>query len=153
MPSGDCYIRIMHVFTYGTLMFPEVWQAVVGRQFESVEGTVTGIAIYRIVDAVFPGIVKSGEQDSVAGVVYLDVDDTSLTRLDLFEDDFYERQALWVNCADGQRRAAEAYVVPPQNLHVLTNEPWRRGDFVASGGLEQFIRRFQGFSRVGRADQ
>jgi gamma-glutamylcyclotransferase (GGCT)/AIG2-like uncharacterized protein YtfP len=143
----------MHVFTYGTLMFPEVWQAVVGRQFEAVEGTAAGFANYRVVDAVFPGLVKAGDHDIVRGVVYLDVDNASLTRLDLFEDDFYQRQALWVDCADGQRRAADAYVVPPQNQHVLTDEPWRRADFVASGGLEQFIRRFQGFSRVGRADQ
>jgi gamma-glutamylcyclotransferase (GGCT)/AIG2-like uncharacterized protein YtfP len=143
----------MHVFTYGTLMFPEVWQAVVGRQFEAVEGTAAGFANYRVVDAVFPGIVKAGDRDLVHGVVYLDVDDASLTRLDLFEDDFYERQSLWVECADGQRRAAEAYIVPPQNRHVLTDEPWQRAAFVASGSLEQFIRRFQGFSRVGRADQ
>jgi gamma-glutamylcyclotransferase (GGCT)/AIG2-like uncharacterized protein YtfP len=143
----------MHVFTYGTLMFPEVWQAVVGRQFEAVEGTAAGFANYRVVDAVFPGIVKADDQDVVRGVVYLDVDEQSLTRLDLFEDDFYERQSLWVDCADGQRRAADAYVVPPQNRHVLTDERWLRADFVASGGLEHFIRRFQGFSRVGRAEQ
>ena len=109
----------MHVFTYGTLMFPEVWQAVVGRQFQTVEGTAKGFAIYRVMDAVFPGIVAGDERDMVRGVVYLDVDHASLTRLDLFEDDFYERQALWVDFADGQRRAAEAYVVPPQNRQVL----------------------------------
>jgi gamma-glutamylcyclotransferase (GGCT)/AIG2-like uncharacterized protein YtfP len=134
-------------------MFPEVWQAVVGRKFETVEGTAAGFANYRVVNAVFPGIVKAGDRDVVRGVVYLEVDDESLTRLDLFEDDFYERQALWVDCTDGQRRAADSYVVPPQNRHVLTNEPWQRDDFVASGGLEQFIRQFQGFSRVGRAAQ
>jgi gamma-glutamylcyclotransferase (GGCT)/AIG2-like uncharacterized protein YtfP len=143
----------MHVFTYGTLMFSEVWQAVVGQQFETVEGTATGFAIYRVVNAVFPGITAAGEHDLVGGVVYLDVDHASLTRLDLFEDDFYERQTLWVDCADGPRRAAEAYVVPPQNLHVLTDEPWQRATFVVSGGLEQFKRGFQGFHRVGRADK
>jgi gamma-glutamylcyclotransferase (GGCT)/AIG2-like uncharacterized protein YtfP len=143
----------MHVFTYGTLMFPEVWQAVVGRQFVSLEGTAKGFAIYRVVDAVFPGIVAVGEREMVRGVVYLDVDHASITRLDLFEDDFYERQTLWVECEDGQRRAAEAYVVPPQNRQVLTDEPWQRASFISSGGLEQFIRRFQGFQRVGRADQ
>jgi gamma-glutamylcyclotransferase (GGCT)/AIG2-like uncharacterized protein YtfP len=143
----------MHVFTYGTLMFPEVWQAVVGRRFETVDGTAAGFAIYRVVDAVFPGITAADERDAVRGVVYLDVDHASLTRLDLFEDDFYERQALRIDCVDGQRRAAEAYVVPAQNRHVLTDEPWHRAAFIDSGGLEQFQRGFQGFHRVGRAGQ
>jgi hypothetical protein len=134
-------------------MFPEVWQAVVGRQFETVEGTAAGFAIFRVVDAVFPGIAAAGDHDMVRGVVYLDVDHASLTRLDLFEDDFYERQALWVECADGQRRAAEAYIVPPQNRQVLTDELWERASFISRGGLERFKRGFEGFHRVGRADQ
>jgi gamma-glutamylcyclotransferase (GGCT)/AIG2-like uncharacterized protein YtfP len=144
------YLAIMHVFTYGTLMFPEVWQAVVGRQFKSMEATAPGFAIYRVVDAVFPGIVKAGDDDAVQGVVYLDVDDASVARLDTFEDTFYERQALWLRCADGQTLAAETYVVPPQNRRVLTDEVWRREEFIASGGLQRFTSGFQGFDRIGR---
>src|SRR5687768_17423762 len=101
------YSSSMHVFTYGTLMFPEVWQVIVGRPFKSIEGTARGYAIYRVVDAVFPGIAAADEKDAVHGVVYLDVDQASIARLDTFEDDFYERQGLWVDCADGERRAAE----------------------------------------------
>jgi gamma-glutamylcyclotransferase (GGCT)/AIG2-like uncharacterized protein YtfP len=138
----------MHVFTYGTLMFPEVWQAVVGREFATVEGTAGGHAIFRVRDAVFPGITAAADKDAVPGVVYLDVDDRSIERLDRFEDDFYERQILWIDCDDGKRRDAGAYVVPAHNRAVLTDEPWLREDFVASGGLEHFIRRFAGFSRL-----
>jgi gamma-glutamylcyclotransferase (GGCT)/AIG2-like uncharacterized protein YtfP len=138
----------MHVFTYGTLMFPEVWQAVVGRQFETVKGTASGYAIYRVRDAVFPGIISSGERDSVRGVVYLDVDQNALTRLDRFEDDFYRRAVVWVDCDDGRRRAADAYVVPHENRHVLTAETWHAGQFISSGGLQAFISRFEGFTRL-----
>jgi gamma-glutamylcyclotransferase (GGCT)/AIG2-like uncharacterized protein YtfP len=138
----------MHVFTYGTLMFPEVWQAVVGRKFSAVDGTATGYKILRVQGAVFPGIVAADDRAATRGVVYLDVDRNSLARLDLFEDDFYERQTLWVDCDDGQRRAADAYIVPATNLAVLSDEPWDRSAFVASGGLEHFIRRFQGFARI-----
>jgi hypothetical protein len=80
--------------------------------------------------------------------VYLDVDRTSAERLDRFEDDFYERRPIAVDCSDGQRRMAEAYIVLPANTGVLTSEPWTRESFVASGGLEQFISRFAGFGRV-----
>jgi gamma-glutamylcyclotransferase (GGCT)/AIG2-like uncharacterized protein YtfP len=138
----------MHVFTYGTLMFPEVWQAVVGRSFETVEGTAPGFEVFRVCDAVFPGIIAGTGECSVRGVVYLDVDRESTERLDRFEDEFYERRAIAVDCSDGQRRMAEAYVVPAVNRSVLTSEPWSRESFLASGGLEQFIGRFAGFGRI-----
>ena len=138
----------MHVFTYGTLMFLEVWQAVVGRSFATVEGNAAGFEVFRVRDAVFPGIIVGSGACSTTGVVYLDVDLDSIGRLDRFEDDFYERHAIAVDCRDGQQRMAEAYIVPAANRSVLTNEPWRRESFLASGGLEQFISRFAGFGRV-----
>jgi gamma-glutamylcyclotransferase (GGCT)/AIG2-like uncharacterized protein YtfP len=141
----------MHVFTYGTLMFPEVWQAVVGRLFESVGGNAAGFEVFRVRDAVFPGIIPGDGACSVRGVVYLDVDSGSLERLDRFEDDFYERRALSIDCSDGRERLAEAYVVPLEKRNVLTSEPWTREAFLASGGLEQFISRFAGFGRVAES--
>jgi gamma-glutamylcyclotransferase (GGCT)/AIG2-like uncharacterized protein YtfP len=142
----------MHVFTYGTLMFPEIWQTVVGRSFETVEGTAAGFEVFRVRDAVFPGIAAGAGSCSASGVVYLDVDSESTARLDRFEDDFYERQGIAVDCIDGQRRMAEAYVVPSAKRSVLTSEPWGRESFLASGGLEQFINRFAGFGRVADGD-
>ncbi len=141
----------MHVFTYGSLMFPDVWQTVVGREFETVEGTAAGYSIFRVREAAFPGITAAADECVVPGVVYLDVDDASLVRLDRFEDDFYDRLNMSVDCSDGQRRAADAYVVPARNRHVLTAEPWTVAAFVSSGGLADFIQRFQGFSRLGGA--
>lgn len=137
----------MHVFTYGTLMFPEVWKAVVGREFETVEGSTDGFAVFRVRDAVFPGIAEASG-GAVRGVVYVDVDQDSIERLDKFEDDFYERRSIWITCDDGRRLAADAYVVPDANRGVLTDEIWNPDSFVASGGLEHFINRFAGFGRV-----
>jgi gamma-glutamylcyclotransferase (GGCT)/AIG2-like uncharacterized protein YtfP len=142
----------MHVFTYGTLMFPQVWKAVVGREFVSIPGSAKEYAIYCVRDAVFPGIIAAGDRDAVSGVVYLNVDQASLARLDLFEDDFYRRETLWIDCEDGQRRAADAYVVPNENREILTSQVWLQDEFVASGGLDYFIRRFQGFARIEAKD-
>ena len=52
-------ISAMHVFTYGSLMFPEVWRIVVGREFETVDGEVAGYSIFRVDDAEYPGITAS----------------------------------------------------------------------------------------------
>ncbi len=107
-----------------------------------------GTPSIRVRDAVFPGIIAASERNAVRGVVYLDVDPDSVARLDLFEDDFYRRETLQIECDDHQRRAAEAYVIPNANRDVLTDETWLRDEFVASGGLDHFIRRFQGFKRI-----
>jgi gamma-glutamylcyclotransferase (GGCT)/AIG2-like uncharacterized protein YtfP len=142
----------MHVFTYGSLMFPEVWRSVVGKEFATVEGTAAGYAIFRVSGAAFPGITPADEASSVSGLVYLDVDEESVGRLDRFEDTFYDRLRLNIDCRDGMRRAADAYVVPPTHGHILTAEPWTAHWFESSGGLADFIERFQGFSRLGGAD-
>jgi gamma-glutamylcyclotransferase (GGCT)/AIG2-like uncharacterized protein YtfP len=139
----------MHVFTYGSLMFPEVWRIVVGREFQTVEGTLAGHSIFRVRDAAFPGIIAASSECVVRGLVYLDVDAASVARLDRFEDDFYARLSLPIECRDGQCRNADAYTVPEKNRHVLTDELWTAENFVASGGLADFIKRFQGFSRLG----
>jgi gamma-glutamylcyclotransferase (GGCT)/AIG2-like uncharacterized protein YtfP len=138
----------MHVFTYGTLMFAEIWQAVVGRSFEAIAGTAAGFEIFRVRDAVFPGIVAGTGECLVAGFVYLDVDPESMQRLDQFEDTFYERRPISVDCSDGQQRMAEAYIVPPSKRSELTSEPWDRESFLTGGRLEQFLSRFAGFERV-----
>ncbi len=139
----------MHVFTYGSLMFPEVWRIVVGREFETVAGTVSGYSIFRVRDASFPGIIAVEDNCVVRGLVYRDVDEASLVRLDRFEDAFYDRLSLSIDGCNGVVHAADAYVVPERNRHVLTSEPWTAEAFVSSGGLADFMRRFHGFSRLG----
>jgi len=138
----------MHVFTYGTLMFPEVWQVVVGRPFITAVGHAAGFRIFRVRDALYPGIFAAASTDAVQGVVYLDVDFATLARLDRFEDDFYRRQPIVVVCDDGQQLEAEAYIVPDERRDVLTTEPWSGDDFVARGDLDRFLANFAGFQRV-----
>lgn len=168
----------MHLFTYGTLMFPEVWRAVlgdilVGRDFASTPAHLSGYQIFRVASALYPGITAaispptsrggattpppSGSQPSslssppfaVPGLLYLDLDAAALARLDAFEGPEYIRQTVTVTCDDGRELAAEAYIVPAENRHLLTNEIWTAEDFLARGHLAKFIARFSGFNRLG----
>ena len=139
----------MHVFTYGSLMFPEVWQIVVGRDFETVEGEVAGYSIFRVSDAEYPGITVADDGGGVRGLVYLDVDDAAVARLDRFEGSLYDRACLSIDCADGVSRSANAYVISESNRHALTAETWTAEEFVSSGGLTEFMQKYQGFSWLG----
>ncbi len=93
--------------------------------------------------------MTAGSETSLAtGVVYLNVDSESIERLDRFEDDFYQRLTIGIDCVDGERRLADAYIVPSIQRHVLANELWERDWFLTSGGLQKFIGGFAGFGRV-----
>jgi gamma-glutamylcyclotransferase (GGCT)/AIG2-like uncharacterized protein YtfP len=161
----------MHLFTYGTLMFPEIWQAVVGKDFKTTPAHLPGHEIYRVRNAVYPGIIAApnhslsengplGEHSgsrpstldsrlsSVPGLLYLNLDEESLERLDAFEDDFYRRRPIRVTCEDGRALDAEAYIVPPESAHLLTDEPWTPQEFQARGNLAEFVSRYSGFNRL-----
>lgn len=111
------------VFTYGTLLFPEVFEAVTGRVFVSLEAVVAGLVRYGVRDAVFPGVVV-GRSERLDGRVYLDVDARTLARLDRFEDVLYERRQVEARLADGRTLAADAWVVPPRHAGELDGAPW-----------------------------
>ena len=142
----------MHIFTYGTLMFPAVWQAVVGQSFRTVPGTLRGFAIYRVADAVFPGVVAARDDSAVRGVIYLDVDAAAVQRLDQFEDEIYRRETLSIECDDGRSLPADTYIVPSEYSAALTNEPWTAEEFCARGDLERCVARYGGFRRLASGD-
>jgi gamma-glutamylcyclotransferase (GGCT)/AIG2-like uncharacterized protein YtfP len=147
-----------HLFAYGTLMFPEVWRIVVGRHFQTTSATLSGFEIFRVQDAVYPGIQRVDPSDSssqepraaaaVPGLVYFDLDASSLARLDAFEGPEYVRQTVVVMSQDGGEIEADAYVVPQESAHLLTGEVWTADDFAARGHLTRFVAKYAGFGRL-----
>lgn len=158
----------MHLFTYGTLMFPEVWRIVVGRQFQNLPATLHGYQIFRVASVLYPGIIKSppppfafpppssnshssslnSQPPAVPGLVYRNVDAISLERLDRFEGDDYRRLSVEVTTDDGQVITADTYVIRPELGHLLTDEVWTAKEFAANGQLERFIAEYRGFHRI-----
>ncbi|MEM9479615.1 MAG: gamma-glutamylcyclotransferase family protein [Verrucomicrobiota bacterium] len=134
----------MNVFTYGSLVFPEVWMAVTRLSCRKEEAKLHGYQNRRVKDATFPGILHTGrKEDVVEGLLYLDVSAEALERLDRFEDTFYDRQTVEVSGGDSTF-AAEAYVVPAEQAHVLSNKIWDRGKFERDH-LKDFLVRCCGY--------
>ncbi len=134
------------LFAYGTLVFPEIWRRVTGdteaRRSES--ATLDGFARLRVRDALFPGIVAQKPAPPVSGVVYFDLDEDLLTRLDAYEDSFYERVTVEAILDDsGEPVSCQTYIVPAYlRAKVLTDEPWTSEEFEALH-LEDFSRRLR----------
>lgn len=128
----------MNLFTYGTLTFPEVWKRIAVRECPSQPAILGHFTMYRVRDAVFPGIVRANADDSVEGVLYSDVDEETIFELDAYESDFYERETVWVTTGNLERVEAQVYLVPPSHRYMLTEEPWDAVRF-AEHELENYL--------------
>lgn len=122
----------VHVFTYGSLMFPQVWERVVRGRYRSARGTLAGFARYAIEGETYPGMVaEAGAQ--VKGVLYFDVGPEDLAALDAFEGIEYRRDKVAVRAESGERVEAHTYVylLPAR----FSGAPWNPDEFQ----MERFI--------------
>lgn len=127
----------MHVFTYGSLMFPAVWRRVVRGSHRSVPAVLEGYARHAVRGELYPGIVRRPGA-SVEGVLYLDVGEADIAVLDAFEGDEYRRESVVVRTAAGGRpetMTADAYLFLAD--HRLAAGPWepqhfRLANFIAA---------------------
>lgn len=113
----------MHIFTYGSLMFPEIWQRVVRGNCRSATATLPGFARYALADDTYPGMVAQAEA-SVEGVLYYDVAPQDLAALDAFEGNEYRREDVNVVIESGESVIACTYIfLAEQRLSGLPWEP------------------------------
>ena len=118
------------VFCYGTLVWPEVLEAVTGQRFRGAQAVLPGFARFRLRDEVYPSVVER-EGAQTEGRVWLGVDARALARLDAYEGELYERRRLDVRGEDGGAFAAWTYVLHPREQGRLSEEPWDRDAFAA----------------------
>jgi len=135
-----------HLFTYGSLMFPQVWERIVSERCDSAPATLAGYSRRAIVGEPYPGIVAA-ETERVAGVVYFDLSPEALERLDAFEGEWYRRTAETLILEDGATVEAEVYVMRDAFFHLLTETPWSVEQF-ADSGLERFAAEYAGFAAI-----
>jgi gamma-glutamylcyclotransferase (GGCT)/AIG2-like uncharacterized protein YtfP len=131
------------VFTYGTLMYEEVWLRVVGSQLAGERATLEGYLRRQIKGDVYPAIYPGEGQ--VIGVLYAGLSDGDLVRLDAFEGDYYLRTQVEVETVSSGPVKSHTYVLKPE-YYPLIGEEWSRVEFETSG-LRQFISQYKGFHR------
>jgi gamma-glutamylcyclotransferase (GGCT)/AIG2-like uncharacterized protein YtfP len=135
----------MKIFTYGTLMIPEVMYAVTTREFRFKNAILRGYARFTVKGEFYPGIIPV--TDAVTeGIIYFDVDELSLARLDAFEGDLYQRTALLAEMDGGKIFNAEAYVVKPKFRNHLSSSEWNVTTF-AQKHLGAFLETYSGFKK------
>ncbi len=135
----------MNIFTYGTLMIPEVMAAVTTRKFRSIEAILKGYARFTVKGESYPGITP--EPGAITeGIIYFDVDEWSLERLDAFEGDLYQRIQIQAETKEKEILKADAYVIKPKFRSYLSSLEWNIKEF-AQKHLKTFLETYSGFQK------
>lgn len=126
-----------HVFTYGSLMFPQVWQRVVRGDYRSAPAVLDGHARFALAGETYPGTIVRSDS-SVAGIVYFDVSDADVAALDAFEGGEYRRDRVRVRLDSGELSDAQTYLyLLPQKL---SESPWLPEEFQMQRFLGTYCR-------------
>lgn len=131
------------LFVYGSLMFSEVFEAVVRGTYESEAAGLSGWRRMKIIDEVYPGLVYG--DGSVDGVLWKDISLEDLRILDVFEGEYYERIPVYVLGQQGESLQCFVYAVRDRFRHILDSEEWCPSDF-EQNGINHFIETYCGFS-------
>jgi gamma-glutamylcyclotransferase (GGCT)/AIG2-like uncharacterized protein YtfP len=135
-----------NLFTYGSLMFPEVWGRVVDGRYRSQGATLRGFVRRQVRGETYPAIVPGAAGSCLEGVLYHGILPHDLARLDRFEGDCYVRTAVGVLSAAGSTVDAFAYVLKEEYRHILSAEEWDDAAFEKEG-MRLFLSGYCGFDR------
>lgn len=132
----------MHsLFTYGSLMFPRVWELVTSGSHRREPARVFGFCRRVRRCEVYPVLVPGDE--IVEGILYSALAEAELLRLDVFEGEDYERRQVVAETAGGHAVGAWVYLLKADRLE-LADGPWDPERFRREG-LPRFLKEYQGF--------
>lgn len=137
----------MNLFVYGTLIHPDIYHLVTGTRKAGEQATAEGFEVLGVQGQSFPGMIEK-PGFIASGILYRNLTEDELDRLDYYEDDFYVRKAIEITIQSqpGKNELAWAYLVPESNHHVLSREQWDYSDFCKNhlndfmNGLHRYLK-------------
>lgn len=124
-----------NVFTYGSLMYPDVWERVVRGKYRSVRGTVHGFRRLCVRDEEYPALIIDKRASPVEGRIYFDVAADDIALLDAFETTQYARVSVAVT-VDHTPVVADAYLF--LEIERVTDRDWDPAAFEREG-MQKFL--------------
>lgn len=139
-----------HVFTYGTLMWPDIMARVCGPDGMPFApphaATLADHARHPVRGHDYPAMIPAAGHQ-VVGRLYLDVPEPAWPRLDRFEGDAYERHEVLVTLADGTWHRAWTYLLKASLAGQLDEGDWDEARFEHEGKA-RFTARYAGFGAL-----
>ena len=101
---------------------------ITAREFHFKSVILSGYARFAVQGKSFPGIIPV--TDAITeGIIYFDVDEPSLKRLDAFEGDLYQRIPIRAETKEKEILNAETYVIKPKFRGYLSSKEWNVKEF------------------------
>jgi gamma-glutamylcyclotransferase (GGCT)/AIG2-like uncharacterized protein YtfP len=117
---------MMHVFVYGSLLFPEIAEGLSGEKLEWQDATLNGYSRLALKEADYPAIIKQNNS-TVKGKVLLNLDKNAIDLLTFYEGDEYKMAAVKVETDSGTINAL-AFIWIAGN-EFLENYDWSEEQF------------------------
>jgi len=139
--------NLVNIFCYGSLMYPEVWNLVVEGDYQQQPGQIFGYRRKKIKNEEYPGLIAAKAEDTVEGLVYCNVSNDDLKRLDLFEGNQYIRVEVDCLLSHNSYLKTHTYLINPQEQTIVDKEDWDKQHF-EQNGLKNFLNKYKGFSAL-----
>ncbi len=134
------------LFTYGSLMCSDIMFKVAGCQSNCISASLKNFQRSSIHGEKYPGIFQQADA-TVEGILYLDLSQDAIERLDEFEGEQYHRQEVQVLTQQFGACMAMTYIIKPHYHNILTGKPWDFNHFLANGKTE-FLKNYSGFQKI-----
>lgn len=117
---------MQNLFVYGTLLIPEILKKVTGREYRFVKAALYGYSRFAVKDCDYPAIIESKE-GVVPGSLILNVDDSAMNALSVYEGDEYVKKEVEVFVNHSKFKAV--VFVWCSNADKLTEYDWDESFF------------------------
>ena len=136
---------MVNIFTYGSLMFDRVWSLIVVENYRKTNAILTGYDRKGVKGEVYPAIYPSSPHSQVKGIVYMDIIEADLAKLDIFEGEYYFRKSEKVTTKNNNIISAEIYVLKEEYYPLISNLEWNAAKFEKID-IHHFLADYIGFS-------
>lgn len=137
----------MNFFAYGSLINQTVWKSVVKNNYKSIQGFLTGYSRKYLKGEEYPGIIKNEENSSIEGLIYFQVNEEDMYRLDLFEGEYYKREIVLVQDVNKSSYKCFTYLLKKEYQYLLTEKTWTYEEFQKTG-LSVFLEKYKGWNDI-----
>ena len=118
---------MLNLFTYGTLMDADIWDELVASPYETAKFSLSGYKRYALKDKAYPGLIRE-EGATTHGLIYFNVSNFDIVKLDVFEGQEYERITIDTVFND-QAITLETFLFVGES-EFLIDEDWDLDHFV-----------------------
>lgn len=134
-----------NIFVYGSLMFDVVWSRVVMGKYHRIKATVEGFKRLAVIGQTYPALTLG--DGIVDGIVWREVGNSDLARLDNFESEPYQRVKGFAKTDDRNELEVQLYLIREEYADLLDDKEWNVDEF-RRHGLRRFMSDYFGFDKI-----